>query len=144
MVDFLAHTFKSIAHAVPLPSPPLCSPPPLPPSHQGLNGWFHLLDEGRGKSENMKVPTSLSKYEGSLAFGFQKPGQQTFAVSFLLEHFVSCNHQWPWLTYNSLHDFGSNSMEFFPSVCKLTKLAPNLTCAVVSPSPSHAGDPHPG
>ena len=50
---------------------------------QGLNGWYQLLDEQKGKNENMQVPTSLSKNE-STSFGFQRPGQMIFAVSISL------------------------------------------------------------
>ena len=48
---------------------------------QGVNGWYQLLDELRGRNENVQVPLSISKYEGASNLGFQCWGQRTFAVS---------------------------------------------------------------
>lgn len=49
-------------------------------SVQGLNGWYQLLEEERGRSESVQVPSSVSKYESG-GFGMQHSGKRTFAVS---------------------------------------------------------------
>ncbi len=54
---------------------------------QGLNGWYQVLDEAKGRSESMLVPTSISKSEASLSKYETTALRQkkTFAVSELAQ-----------------------------------------------------------
>ena len=50
---------------------------------QGLNGWYQVLDEVRGRKENMVVPTSISKHDHTVNKyeSVALIGQKVFTVS---------------------------------------------------------------
>ena len=77
------------------PLPPLL---PLPHSFlKGINGWYQLLGEEKGKKENIAVPSALSKMGSvsSLASIVSAPPPPTtfsrnFAVSCIMEACCIC------------------------------------------------------